>query len=244
MEKSKLDGFIKRYNLNGCIESVKVVSNEAEDSITTNFIADDRYVIGIVKLNGVNFGNVELGIYETARLKNMMAVLGSEIDIVPVIDNDRLVSLDMKDSNSSMTFMLCDTSVINPAPNLKKMPDWDVVINIDTNLRQRFAKAKSALPDCNDFILQNNKKTKALELVLGYSKTSTSNKISIKVDTEDGLDTLASPISFSAKHFKEILAANADSEGATLNVSSHGLAYIKFITDDYVSEYFLPTPKN
>ena len=38
MDKSKLDGFIKRYNLNGCVESVKIVSSEDDNSLKTSFI--------------------------------------------------------------------------------------------------------------------------------------------------------------------------------------------------------------
>jgi hypothetical protein len=83
-----------------------------------------------------------------------------------------------------------------------------------------------------------NKKTDKLELVIGYAQIN-SNRISLAVDAENGKDTVSKPISFSAKYFKEILSANSDATESTLNVSSKGLAYVKFNSDEYDSEYYL-----
>lgn len=237
MDKSKIDGFIKRFNLSGCIESVKIESSKGDDSLKTSFISEEKHVLGIVELKNNNIGDCELGVYETAKLKGLLSVLGSDISIKTVESDDRVISLTLSDKNTDVNFMLADISVIPKVPALKKLPEWDVVIELDKEFMNRFVKSKNALAEVNTFTLLNNKK-KNLQLVIGYSSIN-SNRIAMDVSCEKGKDTLENPISFSAKYFKEILSANADATEATLNVSSKGLAYIQFSTDDYVSEYYL-----
>ena len=246
MDKSKIEGFIKRYNLNGCIESVKVTSSEEDNNLQTKFVSEERHVLGNVKLKGVSVGDCELGIYNTAQLKSMLNVLGSDIEISPTSANDRVISLNMKDSTASVDFMLADLSVIQKAPKPKGMPDWDVVIKLDKAFVNTFIKSKSALSEANTFTILTDKKSKKLGMVLGYSSIA-SNRISIDVETEAGKDVLGEDaagnekgaISFSAKYFNEILKSNIDSSDAVLNISAKGIASIKFSTDEYDSEYFL-----
>jgi len=238
MEKSKIDGFIKRYNLSGCIESVKVNSSEDDNTISTSFISEEKHVLGRVELKNNNFGDVELGVYETARLKSMLVVHTNDITITPTKSDERVISLKMSDSTGTATnFMLADVSVIPKVPNLKQLPDWDVVIELDREFMSRFVKSKGALPEVNTFTLVNGKNDE-LQLIIGYSSIN-SNRISLDVSCKDGKDKVVKPISFSAKYLKEIVNANSDATEATLNVSCKGLAYVKFSTDDYNSEYYL-----
>lgn len=242
MEKEKLLGFIKRYNLNGCIESVKVESSASEDKIETKFVSEEKHVLGGVILNKVNFGDCTLGVYDTTKLKSLLGVLGTDIDVSTVKSDDRVISVKLSDKNTSANFMLADLSVIPVVPKLKTLPDWDVIIKLDKDFTNRFIKSKNALPEVNTFTLTMNKKTSKLELVIGYSSIN-SNRISMEVETEKDKDKVDTPISFSAKYFKEILSANLDSSDAVLNVSSKGLAHVKFVADDYESEYFLTEVK-
>ena len=238
MEKSKIEGFIKRYNLNGCIESVKVVSGESDNQLETKFISEEKHVLGNVKLKGVNVGDCELGVYNTAQLQSQLRALGSEIEISPMQVGDRYVSVELKDKSKDFNFILSDLSVIPKAPNLKQLPDWDVVIKMDKDFVTNFTKVKSALPEANTFTLLMGKKSKKLEMVIGYSAIA-SNRATIAVTAEDNKNSIPKAVSFSAKYFNEILKSNADSTEAVLNVSSKGLATIKFSTDDYEAEYYL-----
>lgn len=238
MNKSKLEGFIKRYNLEGCIESVKVVSSKDDNVLKTSFISEEKHVLGEVGLNNVNFGNCELGIYNTAKLKQLIGVLGSEIEISTVEKNDKHVALTFTDKNMTAQFMLADLSVIPPVPKMKKLPDWDIVLPLDKDFISRFVKAKNALKEVNTFTLLMGEKSKKLEMVIGYSSIN-SDRVSLAISPEKGKDTVKNPISFSAKYFKEILSVNSDSTNAKLNVSTQGLAYICFDTEDYTSVYYL-----
>jgi len=53
MKKSKLDGFINRYNLGGEIESVMVKSDGAELSV--KMISDDKTLLGSVSLKDADY---------------------------------------------------------------------------------------------------------------------------------------------------------------------------------------------
>lgn len=238
MEKEKLLGFIKRYNLNGSIETVQVDSVISDNKISTKFVSEEKHILGFVSLTGVNIGDASLGIYDTAKLKSLLGVLGPDITVSTVNSDDRVISVNLKDKNMSANFMLSDLSVIPQTPKVKGLPDWNVVIKLDKETINRFIKSKNALPEVNSFTLLMNKKTDKLELVIGYSSIN-SNRISMSVETVGGKDRVDKPISFSAKYFKELLSANLDSDDAELNVSSKGLAHVKFSSDDYESEYYL-----
>jgi hypothetical protein len=181
---------------------------------------------------------VSLGVYDTAKLKSLLGVLGPDIAVSTVQSDSRVISMTLKDKNMSANFMLSDLSVIPKTPNLKQLPGWDVVIKLDKEFINRFIKSKNALPEVNSFTLLVNSKTSKLDLVIGYSSIN-SNRISMAVETVGGKDSVDKPISFSAKYFKEILSANIDSDDAELNVSCKGLAHVKFKSDDYESEYYL-----
>ena len=73
-------------------------------------------------------------------------------------------------------------------------------------------------------------------VILGYSDMNT-NRITLDVDTTTN-NTL-SPINFSARYFREILAANKEVTSGVLKVSSKGLAYVKFGATDYSTDYYL-----
>lgn len=238
MDKSKLDGFIKRYNLNGCVESVKIVSSEDENSLTTSFISEEKHILGNVTLKKEDFGDYEMGVLETGKLKQLLGVLNSEIEVDTVTSDDRVISLGFSDKNTKVNYMLSDISVIPKVPNIKQLPEWDVVLPLTKDFMNRFIKAKTALPDVNTFTLLMNKKSQKLEMVIGYASIN-SNRISLDISPEDGKDTIDKTISFAAKYFKEVLSSNSEATDAKLYVSAKGLAYIKFDTEEYLSEYYL-----
>ena len=65
-----------------------------------------------------------MGVLETGKLKLLLAVLNSEIDVDTVTSDDRVISLGFSDKNSKVNYMLSDISVIPKVPNIKQLPDW------------------------------------------------------------------------------------------------------------------------
>lgn len=227
MEKTKLDGFINRYNLGGEIESVMLNSSNKE--LTVRMISDDKTLLGDVSLLEGGFPNGEFGIYTTSQLKGLLAVLDTNIEIEEVT-----AALKFSDKGTKVQYMLAAPSVIPNVPDLKTLPDFNVDISLSDEFVNKFIKAKAALPDADTFTFIS--KGGKSEIVLGYS-TINSNRISIDVVATCEGDV--EPIAFSAKYLKAILNANRGSTKSSLKISSKGLTHLKFENDEYKSQYYL-----
>ena len=230
--------FISKYHLNGLIQSVSWNSN---GSLSTRFISDDKSVVREVTLNMFNGQKTILGVYNTDLLVKLLSVLGHEINFNVNLSGDKAYSLTLDDNSSTVNYMLADMAVIPPAPDLKQLPNFELTIKITKEFIDKFIKAKSALPEIEHFTIAKNPKTDKYQIVLGYSNLN-SNRISIDIEYEMTADI--DPISFSAKYFREILASNKDLNGATLMVSSEGLAKAEFEIDGFESKYYLVKLEN
>lgn len=241
MKKDILNKFMTKYNLSSLIESVKwdVQSNV----LSTDFISDDKSVLGRVSYKGFSFEDAELVVYDTSKLSKILAVLDDEIKLDLTSINDRPISIKITDSASTANYVLADLSIIPKAPQLKRLPDWDVSISLDQDVVSRFIKAKNALPDADNFTIFSNKKTGDYSLSIGHSYGTNTNKIDIKVNGTALTDVDQKSISFSAVYLKEILSANRDAKEAVLNLSFQGLAHISFTIDDFTAEYYLTEKK-
>lgn len=227
MKKESIENFINRYSLGGEIESVKINSND--DSMDVNFISDDKTLLGSVSIDNGNFPNGEFGIYTTSKLKSLLTVLESSVNIKSAESY-----IKFSDNNTSVNYMLADLSVIPAVPDLKQLPPFDVDITLDNDFTSKFIKSKSALSESDTFTFEC--KDGNGEIILGYSTLNT-NRISMKVDCKCSGDI--QPISFSARYLKEILNSNRGSKSASLKISSKGLAHVSFTTDEIKSDYYL-----
>jgi len=163
--------------------------------------------------------------------------LGDDVDISLLRAGDKFISMELEDSKrkTKSKYMLSDLSVIPTPPELKNLPDsFELGIKVDAHFINTFISGKGALSEAETFtILTDNDKA---EIVIGYASIA-SNRVTIPVETTKY--KMMEPISFNANMFASILQSNKDCESATLEVSSQGLARIKFSIDNYDSEYFL-----
>ena len=134
--------------------------------------------------------------------------------------------------------MLSDLSVINTPPQLKQIPEFELQLKVDSTFIKKFIAGKGALPDTESFTVISGDKT---EIVIGYSSIAT-NRVAVPV--ENKTDNMIDNISFNANLFKDVLEANKECDSATLEVSSEGLARIKFNVNDYESTYYLVAVQN
>jgi hypothetical protein len=227
MKKSKLDGFINRYTLGGEIESVLIKSDG--DTLSVRMISDDKSLLGSVSVTDTQFPQGSFGVYTTSQLRGLLSVLDETIDV-----SEAVGSLRFSDAGTKVNYMLAADSVIPNVPELKKLPDFDVQIPLDSDFVNKFVKSKGALSDSDSFTFVS--KDGNSEVVLGYSSIN-SNRISIKVNATVSGDV--EPISFSAKYLKQILLANKASNNSTLKISTQGLSHASFDDGEYKSEYFL-----
>lgn len=238
MEKSRLSNFISKYHLNGLIQSV---AWNANGSLSTRFISDDKSVVGEVKMNTFSGQPSTFGVYNTDLLVKLLSVLGTDVNFNVNSAQEKAFALTIDDNSTTVNYMLADMAVIPPTPELKQLPPFQMSIKITKEFIDKFIKAKSALPEIEHFTVMKNQKLGKYQIVIGYSNTN-SNRISLDIECEASADI--DPISFSAKYFREILASNKDLNGGTMLVSSEGLAKVEFDIDDFESRYFLVKLEN
>ena len=231
MNKQKLTGFVEKYSLGNTIESVpwSIKSN----TLTTEFVSEDRTLLGSVTLNSIAIDDAEIGIYNTTQLQKMISVLGSDVTVNLKKADKRAIAIDMTDGDVSLNYMLADLDIIPKAPKLKTLPDTTVVIEINNDFITKFVRAKNALSESDNFTVISNTIT---QIIIGESDSNT-NKININVKTESS--QAMSAISFNANYLKEILAANRDHTDGKMEVCAGGLAILTFSNADYTSKYYL-----
>ena len=130
MQKSKLDRFIQKYNLGGNVNSVKWKSSG--DSLSTSFVTPDKSLLGNVKVDKFQFEDAELGIYQTDQLQRLLGVLGDDVSLDLTSAGDKAVSLKVKHGTKSIDYVLSDLSVIADPPAMKRVPEFNTHIKLDT----------------------------------------------------------------------------------------------------------------
>ena len=233
MEKSKLNKFIQKYNLGGNVNSVKWTANT--NKLTTSFVTPDKSLLGTVVVDGVQFEDADIGVYQTDQLQKLLSVLGEDISLSLTRVGDRTTSLKVKNGSVSIDYVLSDLSVISDPPALKRLPEFQTKVKLDSNFIDTFIKGKGALADVDMFTFVNDKEGN-LSAVIGYSSTNT-NRVNIPVETT--INGLTEPVTFNANLFKEMLVANKECKSAVLEVSNEGLAKVNFKIDDYDSTYYI-----
>ena len=236
MDKSKLVKFINKYYLSGNVNSVAI--NSDGNGLSTRFVSGDKSLLGEVKLNNYSITEADFGVYQTDALLKMLSVLDNDVSVDLVKAEEKAISLDAKDSGAKVRYMLSDLSVINTPPQLKQLPEFELLLNVDKTFISKFISGKGALPDVESFTIVSGDKP---EVVIGYSSIAT-NRIAVPVENQT--DNTIDNISFNANLFKDVLEANKECESAVLEVSSEGLARITFNVNDYESTYYLVAVQN
>jgi hypothetical protein len=232
MNKNNLLKFIQKYSLGGLIESV--AWNAEGTKLSVRFISDDKTLLGEVEYNAYTSTPMNVGIYTTSLLKNMIGVLDNDLTLKVDKAGDKSVSLKLSSDETETSYQLADLGVIPPVPDLKTLPDFGISIDMASNMIDKFIKAKGALSDVDTFTIFTEGGD--LKMAIGYSSIST-NRVTFTAQ-KDYAETVK-PISFSAKYLKEILTANKEATSAKLKVSTDGLANVQFQIDDFICKYYL-----
>ena len=232
MNKITLDTFIQKYNLVGNVNSVKWISDGT--TLSTRFISGDKSMLGHVELNKQTLPAFEVGVYDTAQLAKMLGTLSDSIDFEVNEVNGTPTNFHLSDKVLSVDYVLAALGVIPDVPDLKKLPEFDTLVSLDSQFINSFIKGKSALADVEHFTIQPS--DGGVEFTIGYSDKN-SNRISLKA--QSGAVTITDPITFNANLFKEVLNANKECSKCELQISKQGLAHVEFKVDDFVAKYWL-----
>ena len=232
MNKIVLDTFIQKYNLGGNVNSVKWESSG--DTLSTRFISPDKSLLGELTLVKQSLPEFEVGVYDTPLLSKMLGTLADKVDFSLTEVDNTPVAFKIEDSIMTADYVLAAIGVIPDVPELKNIPEFTTLVNIDSQFINSFIRGKGALADVETFAI--NPVDNGVEFVIGYSDIN-SNRISIKV--QSGAVNMTNSIVFNANLFKELLNANKECSKATLQISDKGLAHIEFNVDDFNVKYWL-----
>lgn len=240
MTKTNLQKFITKYSLRGTINAVKWGVASADKTLNVKAITEDKtLLVDIVWNNFVDIDkDVEIGVYETDKLEKMLKALSEEITVEVNDVDGKITSLGLSDRNTEIQFMTAELSVIPKSSSLKKTPPYEVEIELTKDFTSKFKSAKDALSDEEKLTFLMGKKSKKLQMVLGYSSIN-SNRITLDVPALDGKDSIKTELSFNANYFKSILDANGDCENAVLRVAESGLASVQFVCGDFTATYHM-----
>jgi hypothetical protein len=236
MDKQVLMGFVNRFYLGGQTQSAPVVSTK--DTLSCSFINSAKSCVGDIVLSKNGFGDYEMGLYEIQDMIKLVNVLDGEIDIEAKEAGDVVsqLVLTQKQSKTKVNYGLARLDVVSKKPELTNIPEFTLEMKLDKKFVSSFISGKSALTEVSTFaILSDGKEAK---VVIGYSSTTQSNKVTIPVECNK-MESFDEAVLFDADTFKEILTANKDCESATLHVSAAGLAKVNFKVDDFDSTYIL-----
>jgi len=231
MNKITLNTFIQKYNLGGSINSVKWSSDG--QSLVTRFISPDKSLLGELTLAKQSLPEFEVGVYDTPLLSKMLGTLADSVDFKLVNVDNNPVAFHLTDSVISADYVLAAVGVIPDVPELKNIPEFNTLVNIDSQFINSFIKGKGALADVETFAIKPT--DNGVEFVIGYSDMN-SNRISIKA--QSGAVELKDSIAFNANLFSQVLSANKECSKATLQISDKGLAFIEFNVDDFNVKYW------
>jgi len=210
MKKAILLKFIEKYHLSG--------------------------IIGQTRLKDVNLDDKEFGVFNTTDLSKMLSALESEIKI-DILEYDNMPrSMIITDKINKAEFPLADPAIIPKSATPKKMPTFNVEIDVDKVFIELYIKNKNALTESNNFAIQAD--TDKAKLTIGYSSIQ-NNTINISWNVNATVHDELLPIMFNAEYFKSILVANKDMTKGKISVSSSGLMKMQFTDGNYVSEYYM-----
>lgn len=233
MNKSILEKFIDKYNLGGTIEAVTLEASD-DGSLSTKFISDDKSLIGFIKGNEIGIEEGVYPIYDTAKLRSLLAVLEEDIRVKVNKNGNKIFSLLFGDGKTKVTFILADPAVVPKAPAMKKSVSYDLTISLDAKFISTFVRAKNALSEVNTFAIVTTKDN--VEIVLGHSSNNI-NKVTFAVEADQ--KKIIEPIRFSAKDMRDILVANKEATAGKMEISESGLAHISFTVEDFEVDYYL-----
>jgi hypothetical protein len=201
MHKRQLQYFLNACSLGGEIGSVIWEYKSKSKKLFTRCITGDKGMLGVLSCNSLydfsndtetelrlnwNWGkDFKIGIYDLAQLKKMISILDdTELKIVLDVDNNKVISMDINDGHSTMTYLCSDLSVINQVPALKTLPDFETLIFTLTDSKKRFRSAIGVFEkDITFNVMENTKsKTKGLDEIIfciGHSTSTPTNRVDV-----------------------------------------------------------------
>jgi len=163
----------------------------------------------------------------------MLGVIEDECEIKLVKVGDKYRTMEIKDATTKIKFMLAELDVIESAGKTKYLPEFSLVIKLDSKLIDKILKTKSAIEGTKFFKVNADILEEKCTLIIG----SGYNKVIIDVECEEMDDV--NELTFSLEHFTKILSVNKKFDTNKFQVSKEGLISLDFEDDSYKTNYLM-----
>jgi len=205
LRKKVLEDFIKKYNLpNSVPGTVWNLSNEGIDVSTKT---SDANMLIQVHCNENPFNTVgEIGIAEPAKLRQILSVMGENVDVT--LNGKYNLTISNEKGDVTGFFVLSTPEAIGKVPSMKKEPPAPLfTLDMASEQMQNVIKSIKSF-DSETITFMKDDKTGKDTIVLGYS-TNNTNRLVIELGE---LTTQSyNPVSFLSDKIINILSANTDS---------------------------------
>ena len=241
MKKDTIQRFIKKYYLNGLIESAVWVKEPGILKVTA--MTSDKKLFAAATWKDIDgLDDAKFGILTTKRLLALLKTIPLDdvsMDIEKRATGD-VATVGFSAEKYKVQYVTSNLANIDPIPSMKHIPEFTVAIKMDEAFIDWFKSVYTAMGDSGAlFTVVMSKHTRKLEVVVGYKSVGYSDRLHFQPCTLQGMDKVKAPVSFTAKHLTEVLKANPEFKDPILNVCEAGLASISFSEVDLDSQYYL-----
>lgn len=237
VNKQLIQSIISKYYLD-VNESVKWV---VEDNVLTiDFMSPNRDVIGKVTCKDFELDDVELAIFNTKKLSNLLNICDQELLFKIKQQGKTPIKLLISDSKYDLEYALASPLVIDSVGTVNEV-EWEVILTLDSEDISNIIKAKSAVNDAVSMRIQTDI-TPDKDYVCKFSfgdEAGHNNTVTYQVICELFEKDVNLP--FNSQLFRSILKANKDPEisSSRIYINSQGLMKIEFNGDQITSSYYM-----
>lgn len=236
ISKSLLQSIIAKYHL-GEIEQIKwEIKN---NNLSINFIAPSNMVLGSVKCNDFQIPDVDLAIYNTKKLANLISICSGDLILDLERQKEIITKLKIADENYNLEYALSDPLLIKKVGKAKPVEGWYVELNLSSDEISNILKAKSAMSEVEQFLVTTTKDLDGqdvCEFIFG-DEIGHNNKITYQLQGIINKEDMK--IKYNSNMLKTILNANKDMDEGKFKVSNAGLMYFYFTDGVVESEYYM-----
>jgi len=235
INKSVIQSFISKYHLGGLNNQVKW---RVKDNVLVVYGGVNGSVC-TVELEGFEFEDCELGIYDTDKLNKLINITLGDLLFTTTKMGKIHGKLHIADENFDVSYTLADTMVIPKSTYYEDPESWDMEVELSNEDIHGLIKAKSALLE-SDKMLINSAVDQEIgsrcEFVFGDME-GFSDKITYNVPCTSYYSNIQLP--FNSLIFRDILKSNKDCENAMLKINKDGMMKMNFDSLNIKSEYYL-----
>ena len=235
ISKVQLQSIIEKYHLNGLIENVKWCIN-GDKTLTINFMAPTREMIGEVVYNGFPLPESEIGISNTTQLDKLLSITSGDLMLDYAKEGKIITKLLIADNQFNLNYSLADLLTILKPGNYNGPEEYDIEATLDSEIITALVKAKNALSNSENVVIKPG--LTGLEFTFG-GDVEYANKVTYSIQNIIITNEIKFESTYNSNLLKEILVNNKGAESGILNIRSNGLIKIEFNHKDLQSKYYI-----